>query len=138
MNFSTLVQAVIIYMKDHYPTTPEEFNFQAELKAASLWHWSDKEKERPLEPGPHDDYRVKIAADFTSAKWENELKKMSAPSSAKTRSPSPMKEDRRISGELLLFSLAFPSSKCFIVIFIEPGLETSLPSERPKVHTESG
>ncbi|XP_074607962.1 uncharacterized protein LOC141860681 [Acropora palmata] len=38
MDLSPLVQAVIVYMKDHYPTTPEELNFHAELKAASQWY----------------------------------------------------------------------------------------------------
>ena len=44
MDVSTVVQAVIVYMKDHYPTTPDEFNFHAELKAACHWHWLDKTK----------------------------------------------------------------------------------------------
>ena len=35
------IQAVIVYRKDHYPTTPEELNFYAELQAASQWWCSD-------------------------------------------------------------------------------------------------
>ena len=35
VDFDTLMTAVLVYMKNHYPNTPDEFNFQAELKAAS-------------------------------------------------------------------------------------------------------
>lgn len=79
MNFSTLVRAVIVYMKEHYPTSPEEFNFQAELKAACHWHWLPEqdwfsEKDLPeLASGPYDDIRVKTAAGITYQKWIKEL-----------------------------------------------------------------
>lgn len=107
MDVSTLVQAVIIYMKDHYPTTPEEFNFQAELKAACQWHWEDDE--RPLESGPHDDCRVKIAAKETFKKWVKELKKRSPPVNAQGKDrdngSSHVIDDNRISGETIFLSL---------------------------------
>lgn len=95
MDFGTLVTAVLVYMKNHYPTTPDEFNFQAELKAASHWYWYpgsekslyDKEENFLLETkypepalGPHKDLRVKIAALETCRKWASDLeekKKMS-------------------------------------------------------------
>ena len=72
ISFSMLVHAINVYLNDNYPETPEDFNFQAELKAASYWHWSDDEK-RCLALGPHDDRRVKIAAKKTFDKWEEEL-----------------------------------------------------------------
>ncbi|XP_068728716.1 uncharacterized protein [Montipora capricornis] len=76
MEVSTVVQAVIVYMKDHYPTTPEEFNFHAELKAACHWHWLDNTTEQPptLKTVPYDDCRLKIAAKNTLKTWEEELK----------------------------------------------------------------
>ena len=36
MDFGTLVTAVLVYMKNHYPNTPDEFNFQAEPSRKSL------------------------------------------------------------------------------------------------------
>ena len=118
MDVSTLVQAVIVYMKDHYPTTPEQFNFQAELKAASHWCWRDDEK--ALNPGPHDDLRVKFAANETLNKWLSELGKMRKSLSAKGKRSSPVKAkgenkvsgpsqdgvNKRISGESIIFSLS--------------------------------
>ncbi|XP_068676872.1 uncharacterized protein [Montipora foliosa] len=75
MEVSTVVQAVIVYMKDHYPTTPEQFNFHAELKAACHWHWLDDTKPPPfMKPVPYDDCRLKIAATETLKTWEEELK----------------------------------------------------------------
>ena len=88
MDFDTLVTAVLIYMKNHYPTTPDEFNFQAELKAASHWYWHPESEQSPYdkeenflsetkypEPalGPHKDLRVKIAALETCRKWVSDL-----------------------------------------------------------------
>ena len=95
MDFSKLVQAEIIYMKDHYPTTAEEFNFQAELKAASHWCWPEK-VQRPLslKPGPPNDCRVKIAAQKTCQKWIEEVEK----------SDSSHEDDQRISGKPSFFT----------------------------------
>ena len=90
MDFSTLVRAVLVYMKDHYPTTPDEYNFQAELKAASHWYWYPKSNENPghekeactsiklpeLGSGPHKDDRVKIAALATCKKWSRVLQEL--------------------------------------------------------------
>lgn len=79
MDVSTVIQAVIVYMKDHYPTTPEEFNFHAELKAACHWHWLDDTKPHPfMKPVPYDDCRLKIAATETLKTWEEELKALEA------------------------------------------------------------
>lgn len=91
MDFGTLVRAVLVYMKNHYPTTPDEFNFQAELKAASHWYWHpgseqslynkdghlSSETKHP-EPvlGPHKDLRVKIAALDTCKKWVRDLQEL--------------------------------------------------------------
>ncbi|PFX17593.1 hypothetical protein AWC38_SpisGene18075 [Stylophora pistillata] len=91
MDFGTLVRAVLVYMKNHYPTTPDEFNFQAELKAASHWYWHpgseqslynkdghlSSETKHP-EPvlGPHKDLRVKIAALDTCKKWVRDVQEL--------------------------------------------------------------
>lgn len=74
MDFSTLVRAVEQYMKDNNPTSPEEFNFQAELKAACHWHWSEKDVQC-LERGPHDNWRVKIAARIICRTWVTHYEK---------------------------------------------------------------
>ena len=70
MDLSPLVQAVIVYMKDHYPTTPQELNFHAELKAASQWCWSDDYHKLVVKKVPVDDCRLKIAATATLRTWE--------------------------------------------------------------------
>lgn len=106
MNFSTLVRAVLVYMKDHYPTTPDEYNFQAELKAASHWYWYPNSNKNPshedgdcssmklpeLITGPHRDTRVKIAALETCKKWVSVLKKLKDESSH-NKSPQKVEED---------------------------------------------
>lgn len=90
MDFGTLVRVVLVYMKNHYPTTLDEFNFQAELKAASHWYWYpgseqslyNKEgnfsSETNPEPalGPHKDLLVKIAALETCKKWVRDLQEL--------------------------------------------------------------
>lgn len=77
MGVSAVIQAVVVYMKDHYPTTPEEFNFHAELKAACHWHWLDDTKQLPyVKPVPYDDCRLKIAATNTLLAWKEELKSL--------------------------------------------------------------
>ena len=69
----TLVQAVIDYMIENVPDTPEEFNFQAELKAASHWRWfNGKQPAKPIS-GPHDDFRIKWAANEAFMKWRKDL-----------------------------------------------------------------
>lgn len=73
MDFSALVQAVTVYMKEYNPTTPEEFNFQAELKAASHWYWPNGKEKIKLVVGPHNDCRVITAAKKTILKWNKEL-----------------------------------------------------------------
>ncbi|CAH3016167.1 unnamed protein product [Porites evermanni] len=62
ISFSMLVYAINVYLDDNDPKTPEDFNFQAEIKAASHWDWLDDEN-RCLELGPYDDRRVKLAAE---------------------------------------------------------------------------
>ena len=110
MDFSTLVTAVLVYMKDHYPTTPDEYNFQAELKAASHWYWYPKSNKNPgqeeedctsiklpeLASGPHKDNRVKIAAMETCKKWISDLKQLKMESSPHKRSQR-VKEDEESS-----------------------------------------
>ena len=66
-------------MKDHYPTTPEELNFHAELKAASQWYWlGDKGNSPALKEVPVDDCRLKIAIRETLKTWEKEKKDLEA------------------------------------------------------------
>ena len=75
MELSPLVQAVIVYMKDHFPTTSEELNFHAELKAASQWYWlNDKKEPSALKKVPAHDCRLKIAFKDTLGTWEKERK----------------------------------------------------------------
>lgn len=79
MDLSPLVQAVIVYMKDHYPTTPKELNFHAELKAASQWYWlEDKGNSTGLKEVAADDCRLKIAVRETLKTWEKEKEDLEA------------------------------------------------------------
>ena len=75
MDLSPLVEAVTVYMDDHFPTTPEELNFHAELKAASQWYWlNDNKDSLPLKKVPADDCRLKIAVRDTLETWKKEKK----------------------------------------------------------------
>ena len=79
MDLSPLVQAVIVYMKDHYPTTPKELNFHAELKAASQWYWlKENGNTSALKKVPADDCRLKIAVSETLKTWEKEKEDLEA------------------------------------------------------------
>ncbi|XP_015766234.1 PREDICTED: uncharacterized protein LOC107345061 isoform X2 [Acropora digitifera] len=71
MNLSPLVQAVVVYLIDHLPTTPEELNFHAELKAASFWCWSD-DCNQPVMKEALDNCRLKIAVTETLKTWKEE------------------------------------------------------------------
>ena len=99
IRFSMLVHAINVYLNDNYPETPEDYNFQVELKAASHWHWLDDEK-RCLVLGPHDDRRVKSAAKQTFDKWVEELDKEREQLFKKSGDDSRSSdEDERVSGE---------------------------------------
>lgn len=74
MNLSPLVQAMIVYMKDHYPNTPKKLNFHAELKAASHWCLSDDYKQVVVKKVPDGNCRLKIAAKETLKTWEKKEK----------------------------------------------------------------
>ncbi|XP_044167794.1 uncharacterized protein LOC122951805 [Acropora millepora] len=75
MDLSPLVQAVTVYLKDHFPTTPRELNFHAELKAAGQWYWlNDKKDPLSLKKVPPGDCRLKIAVRDTLETWEKEEK----------------------------------------------------------------
>ena len=79
MNCSPLVQAAIVYMKDHYPTTPKELNFHAELKAASKWYWlKDSGNTSALEKVPADDCQPKFAVRETLKTWKKEKEDLEA------------------------------------------------------------
>ena len=99
ISFSMLVYAINVYLNDNDPETPEDFNFQAELKAASHWDWLDDET-RCLELGPYDDRRVKLAAKQTFDKWVEELDKERERSFKKSKKESGFSdEDERVSGK---------------------------------------
>ena len=94
-----LVYAINVYLDENDPETPEDFNFQAELKAASHWDWLDDEH-RCLEIVPHDDRRVKLAAKQTFDKWVEELNKEREQRSKKSKDDScSSDEDERVSGK---------------------------------------
>ena len=76
MNLSPLVQAVIVYMKDHFPISAKELNFHAELKAASQWCWSDDYNQLVMRKVPVDDCRLKIAATETLKTWKKMEKEL--------------------------------------------------------------
>lgn len=136
MNFSTLVRAVLVYMKDHYPTTPEEYNFQAELKVASHWYWLPESHETAnheksdwsltklpeLASGPYKDIRVKTAAMETCKRWIDDLEKLNVqpPSQMNGQrieedgksSPEEDENDERIYGVYLLTPVKQQTSLC--------------------------
>ena len=73
MDLSPLVQAVILYMKDHYPTTPKELNFHADLKAANQCYWlKDNGNFSALKKVHANDCGLKIAVRETLKTWEIE------------------------------------------------------------------
>ena len=101
MDLSPLVQAVLVYMKDHFPTTPEELNFHAELKAASQWYWLNDNKD-PVAPKnvPPDDCRLTIAVRKTLETWEKEEKDLQEKlQRTKDRDSSDDSADEELSGE---------------------------------------
>lgn len=70
-------------MKDNYPSTPEQFNFQAELKVVSHWHWPEDKEVPRRKSGPHNDFRIKKAVEATLNKWRKDLRDLqSKPSDA--------------------------------------------------------
>lgn len=73
MNFSTLVGAVLEYLKDNHPTTPEECNFQAELKAASHWHWYKDNERTQFVSGPFVDEQLRKVAKVALRSWTHKL-----------------------------------------------------------------
>lgn len=69
-----MLQAIVEYMKDNYPTTPEEFNFQAELKVVSHWHWFEDKMVPRRKPSPREDFRIKKAVKKSFQKWSRDLR----------------------------------------------------------------
>lgn len=88
---NTLVQAILDYMYYNYPTTPKEFNFQAELKAVCHWRWWEKNELPQFIPGPYDDFRIKRAVNAALTKWKENLKEAKRLGSG-TRKPSGAKK----------------------------------------------
>ena len=73
LDAKVLRQLVRVYLLSNPPKTAQEFNSQAELKAVSHWRWFKDRANAELEPGPHNDQRLKEAADFVLKKWQKEL-----------------------------------------------------------------
>lgn len=76
MNFSVLVRAVLEYLQDNHPTTPEEYNFQAELKAASHWYWPKDDEPIRFVLGRFDDIQLKKVAAGALRSWTHKLNEM--------------------------------------------------------------
>ncbi|RMX54290.1 hypothetical protein pdam_00011979, partial [Pocillopora damicornis] len=92
LDCNSLVQAIVEYMKDNYPTTPEEFNFQAELKVVSHWDWFEGKESPRRKPGPRDDFRIKKAVKKTFTKWCKDVRDQ------ESASQSSESDDEYISG----------------------------------------
>ena len=73
LDFYVIGQAVLYYMIHNPPTTPEDFNFHAELKAVSHWHWPKDDEPPNFVPGPHDDLRLKKVAGIALKSWKEKL-----------------------------------------------------------------
>lgn len=73
MNVNFLARAVSMYLNDNSPVTPEEYNFQAELKAASHWRFLSENDQIKFVSGHFDDVQVKKAAAFALKRWNKEL-----------------------------------------------------------------
>lgn len=73
MNINVLVRAVLMYLDDTSPSTPKEYNFQAELKAASHWRFLKGNEHIKFVTGPFDDERVKKVARIALKRWNEEL-----------------------------------------------------------------
>lgn len=83
IDFNPLLQAIVEYMKDNYPSTPQQFNFQAELKVVSHWHWPEDKEVPRRKSDPHNDFRIKKAVEATLNKWRKDLRDLqSKPSDA--------------------------------------------------------
>ena len=101
MNVSPMVQAMIVYMRDHCPKTPKDLNFHAELKAASQWCWSDDYKQLVMKKVPVGDCRLKIAAKETLQTWEKkerDLETIKANKMGEDRDSSDESVDEQLSG----------------------------------------
>ena len=73
MEINVIDQAVLHFLIDNPPITPEDFNFHAELKAASQWRWPNDDEPMKRASGPHDDWRLKKVAAIALKSWKEEL-----------------------------------------------------------------
>ena len=73
MEICVIDQAVLHFLIHNPPSTPEDFNFHAELKAASEWCWPKDDEPMKRAPGPHDDWRLKKVAAIALKNWKEEL-----------------------------------------------------------------
>jgi len=73
MDVSVLVHAVLEYLKDNRPTTPQESNFQAELKVASYWYWFEEHEPMKFVSRHFDDVQLKKVAKLALERWTKKL-----------------------------------------------------------------
>ena len=70
LSLSSIREAVRVYIRENPPTTPEDVNNLAALRAVSYWCWG-----RPIKlmPYRHDEPLIKKATDFALTYWQDEL-----------------------------------------------------------------
>jgi len=92
-----------VYLTSNPPKTAQEFNSQAELKAVSHWRWLKDGATFAL--GPHNDQRLKEAADFVLKKWKEELiereTKVQQPPSKKEKLDSNHEDESRSDDDII-------------------------------------
>lgn len=85
LDASVLRQVVRKYLKSNPPKNATDVNSQAELKAVSHWRWLKNSERKEFLPGPHDDPRLKKAAQFVFKTWNDELLQEEQPPSKRER-----------------------------------------------------
>jgi len=109
-----------VYITSNPPKTAQEFNSQAELKAVSHWRWLKDGANAELVPGPHNDQRLKEAADFVLKKWKEELiereKQVQQPPSKKEKLDTDHKDELRSDDEIIsgIHVYRIQQQQCFI------------------------
>lgn len=97
MNVSVLVHAVLEYLKDHRPTTPQESNFQAELKAVSHWYWFKDNEPMNFVSRHFDDRHFKKIAKLALKRWTQKLNEMETQAQ---KLPFATQKDNDLSGSI--------------------------------------
>ena len=100
MNLSPLVSVVVEYMVDHFPTTPEELNFHAELKASSHWCWSDDYSQLVRKEVSVDNCQLKIAVTEILKTWKKEETELLGSKAGNKRDKSSDSSDESLDEQL--------------------------------------